>query len=65
MLYDFNYKQNLKNKENRTHRYREEIGALQRRGWVWVGEMGESGSKVPTSSYKISPENAVYKMMTR
>ena len=32
--------------------------------WAGVGEMGEGGQKVQTSSYKISHEDIVYRMVT-
>ena len=42
-----------KTKENKTHRYREHIGGCLRQGVVGWYEMGESGQKIWTSSYKI------------
>ena len=38
--------------KSQTHRYREQIGGCQR--WGVADEMGESGQKIQTSSYKIN-----------
>ena len=43
----------IESKRTWTHRYIEQISGCQRRGWG-VGETGEGGQKVQTSSYKIN-----------
>lgn len=41
-------------KQNKTHRYRDQIGGLPEMDREWVGKMGKEGQEIQTFSYKIN-----------